>query len=432
MKKRVQNLGPEAGRTGESRSSKPLNQPPMKKIFTMLCVLVSMICTAVAQPAMISKGNVDGLTYVNDDLTCQEQGTRDVLDVQIIFQSGDPIDHPVHTTCPVSGDLQTNQVFSWYLWETDLSNWGWYDRQEFICGFDQDGYVKVTVGDDLGNTGTDSVWFHVTYTYPMENFIMEIGDDLTPTFSGIATEDHYTLQISRCLGQGQGTGSDSTFFLSPGEWTYNDQNTVYQEDSLWVYICWLRNTCGHEIYSAVPGLLLNTKEEGDSWYLDMRTLLQSTTYYHDTWDLEECVYFVYTVDSNGQRHHFTDGDGNLVILPEDATTWQIPGKHVDPHYQCGVAKVLEDGTYELVSLSNKVENPLLDTDGVEEQQAMFSLYPNPAQGHFTVEGTGTMTITNVLGQTVLTRQIEGTETIELPRGLYFVKLNGQTRKIVVE
>ena len=51
---------------------------------------------------------------------------------------------------------------------------------------------------------------------------------------------------------------------------------------------------------------------------------------------------------------------------------------------------------------------------------------------FTVEGTGTMTITNVLGQTVHTREIDGKTTMELPQGIYFVKLNGATRKIVVE
>ena len=43
-----------------------------------------------------------------------------------------------------------------------------------------------------------------------------------------------------------------------------------------------------------------------------------------------------------------------------------------------------------------------------------------------------MTITNVLGQTVLAREIDGKENVELPRGIYFVKLNGATRKIVVE
>ena len=43
-----------------------------------------------------------------------------------------------------------------------------------------------------------------------------------------------------------------------------------------------------------------------------------------------------------------------------------------------------------------------------------------------------MTVTNVLGQAVLTRDIDGKETIELPRGIYFVKLGGVTRKVVVD
>ena len=49
-----------------------------------------------------------------------------------------------------------------------------------------------------------------------------------------------------------------------------------------------------------------------------------------------------------------------------------------------------------------------------------------------IEGTGTLTITNTLGQTIMTRGIKGKEKVELPQGLYFVTLGGETRKIVVE
>ena len=49
-----------------------------------------------------------------------------------------------------------------------------------------------------------------------------------------------------------------------------------------------------------------------------------------------------------------------------------------------------------------------------------------------VEGTGTMTVTNALGQTILTKEIDGKDKMELPQGLYFVKMGGETRKIVVE
>ena len=68
----------------------------------------------------------------------------------------------------------------------------------------------------------------------------------------------------------------------------------------------------------------------------------------------------------------------------------------------------------------------------ETENATFSIYPNPAQGYFTVEGRGKMTVINVLGQTILTREIDGKNIVTLPQGMYFVKLGNTTRKIVVE
>lgn len=71
--------------------------------------------------------------------------------------------------------------------------------------------------------------------------------------------------------------------------------------------------------------------------------------------------------------------------------------------------------------------------GIEEDRnAGFRVYPNPSRGCVTIEGTGRLTITNLLGQMVLTKDINGMETIELPRGVYFVKLNGSVQKVVVE
>ena len=77
--------------------------------------------------------------------------------------------------------------------------------------------------------------------------------------------------------------------------------------------------------------------------------------------------------------------------------------------------------------------PFIGYDGVNETaMAAFTVSPNPAQGRFTVEGKGIMTITNMLGKKILTKAIDGKETVELPRGLYLVYLNGITQKIVVE
>ena len=86
--------------------------------------------------------------------------------------------------------------------------------------------------------------------------------------------------------------------------------------------------------------------------------------------------------------------------------------------------------YEELAFSNRSDSGIV---GIGEQNSeTFGIYPNPAKGRFTVEGTGTMTVTNTLGQTVLTQEIDGKAAVELPQGMYFVKLGGATRKVVVE
>ena len=68
----------------------------------------------------------------------------------------------------------------------------------------------------------------------------------------------------------------------------------------------------------------------------------------------------------------------------------------------------------------------------ENHRSTFKLYPNPAKGCIIIEGSGIMTITNALGQTIMTKKVEGKAKVELPQGLYFVRTGGETQKIVVE
>ena len=95
-----------------------------------------------------------------------------------------------------------------------------------------------------------------------------------------------------------------------------------------------------------------------------------------------------------------------------------------------VVQGVEAGKAESRLLSNRS----LDYVGLGEKQENQNLkvFPNPSNGVFTVEGTGNLRITNLLGQEILTKEINGPTTIELPTGVYFVQLNGMTRKIVVE
>ena len=109
-------------------------------------------------------------------------------------------------------------------------------------------------------------------------------------------------------------------------------------------------------------------------------------------------------------------------------------------YTCGVnqfdggyaviAAVFNDGKgLEELSFSNLTTDIL----GLGENDGnVFKVYPIPARSRFTVEGTGTLTVTNTLGQTLMTKEIDGQTSIELSQGMYFVRLGGATRKVVVE
>lgn len=79
--------------------------------------------------------------------------------------------------------------------------------------------------------------------------------------------------------------------------------------------------------------------------------------------------------------------------------------------------------------------PVRSITGInEEASALFMVYPNPANGAITVEGTKDITIFNTLGQAVATSHSEdGTHTFTLPLGIYFVKAEGgMVKKVVVE
>ena len=71
-------------------------------------------------------------------------------------------------------------------------------------------------------------------------------------------------------------------------------------------------------------------------------------------------------------------------------------------------------------------------DSVEETDITeMSVYPNPSNGNITIEGKGVLTISNVLGQEILKKQITDKEIVNLESGLYFVKINEVTKKVII-
>lgn len=103
-----------------------------------------------------------------------------------------------------------------------------------------------------------------------------------------------------------------------------------------------------------------------------------------------------------------------------------------------LADLNDDGTLEMVvgNFSGGLEllnGNIAVNQGVEELlESDFLVYPNPAQGLVTIEGIGLLKVSNLLGQTVLTREIDGRTSIALPRGFWLVRLNGFTKKLIVE
>ena len=403
----------------------------MRKFYTILLTLFTVTSVAVAQPAMIKKG------YINNKLTevdtlCRDEGIRTLTPEIYAIYDDIHFQHPSTVTCPFWYVFGTTENYSWWKWELNGQE---FDTPEVEYGLEHPNYIKVTVGNDNGDTGSDSIWFDVKDHFEYDSIMLEVDENgHSSIFMKFSPQEVFAVTILRSNNNTswQLVAGFHNWYGEPvpenGEIQLSDQDVEFNNDEQWTYNFDILDTCRYtSIVINIPGMFLATIQENDEWMLDMKTTINQFGPLNDF----EYVYVVYTIDQYGQRHHFTDENGP-VVLQQNATSWTIPGPHVDPYYQVGVALVHEDGSYEILSLSKKVENPLLDPTGIEEDSQAFMVYPNPAQGRFTVEGTGKLMISNMFGQTILNKEIDGKTTIELPQGLYFVKLGGETRKIVVE
>ena len=149
----------------------------------------------------------------------------------------------------------------------------------------------------------------------------------------------------------------------------------------------------------------------------------------------------------GKLFLFKDLDINVgTVFTEVTEQW---GMYVCDFENCfgmrsssAVADLDEDGSLEMVVGDMCGGLQLLNgsvtvNHNVEENDPSTSLgalavYPNPANGCVTVDGKGKLVVTNLLGQTVFSKEIDGHTSFTLPSGLWLVRLNGITRKVVVE
>ena len=390
--------------------------------------------------------------------TTMLETSRDTLHPEIVIDlwvSYQHLSHPTYPatglSCIVWGTFCTFERYSQYLWEVDdrflLEPEANLTDSLVDCSFDHSGYLKVTVWDTLGNSGTDSIWFNIKdWVTPMEGFQMEIDNTGHAVFSGVATSEYLDKYIFfyRSLDTINWLSVGSVR-LVPGPWTWRDDEAHFGQDTVWNYKTHYSDTCGTGVFpELVPGLVMGTQPApGGGWYLTMKSVMQSNKKELVGRDGEEYVYALYTVDHDGVRHPF-EVDGEQVVLPTSTQAYLLPGRHPDAYYQGGIGKLTggKDGGMEVLSYSNKVENPLPDLDDVGDlngdgtNATGLKVWPNPNNGTFTVEGEGRLKVFNLLGQVVIDRDLDGKETLTLPSGMYLVRLvNGttsETRKVVVE
>lgn len=362
--------------------------------------------------------------------------TRDTLYPEIVEYLGFGeylhYQHPAtETRCNALGVLSTLEPYSQYLWEVDeqfLPMGGNLTDPSLYVEFHTSGYLKVTVWDSIGNSGTDSIWFNIKdWIEPMPDFTMELDSTNHAVFSGTATSDHCRLSYRQSLDTLNWYLGDA-IPLQEGPWTYRDPRVYFTEDSIWNYKVSLMDSCGNFYpQEMTPGMMMSTQPSpGGGWYLTFHTVLQSSK-------SDDYVYPIYTIDQDGVRHQLYDNDGEPVILPASANSLLLQ-EHPDKYYQGAVAKMdRKTRDYEIISYSNKVENPLPDVSNVNEiLPPSLSIYPNPSHGEFTVQGTGNLTILNMMGQTIFQKGINGKATIGLPAGIYIAKLGNSIQKIVVQ
>ena len=307
-------------------------------------------------------------------------------------------------------------------------------------------YLTAVLND---NVYRDSLCFIIKdWITPMEDFQMEVDETGHAVFSGVATSEHSSFFVYRSLDTIH-WNLVAHEILSPGPWSWRDADVHFGQDSVWNYSPAIIDTCSVFYYpEMVPGLVLGTQPApGGGWYLTMKSVLQSNKKEGELRDGEEYVYALYTVDQEGVRHPFRV-DGEQVVLPTSTQAYLLPGRHPDEYYQGGVGKLTggKDGELEILSYSNKVENPLPDLDGLNDNDGNLNgnahnatnlkVWPNPAQTTLNLEGDGQLTVYDATGRRIMDQSLDGELALTLPSGMYLVRLvNGtlnETLKVVVE
>ena len=136
------------------------------------------------------------------------EATRDTLYPEIVEYLGfGEFLHFLHPAteirCVAEGRFRTLEEYQQYQWEVNeefLPLGGDPTESSIFCIFNHPGYLKVTVWDSIGNSGTDSIWFNIKdWTVPIDDFTMEIDSSNHAVFSGTVTPEQTWIGIYRSL-----------------------------------------------------------------------------------------------------------------------------------------------------------------------------------------------------------------------------------------
>ena len=216
------------------------------------------------------------------------------------------------------------------------------------------------------------------------------------------------------------TDDECSFFIYDG-----DGNLLYDSDELedGIFLTY-NNDCDYGTLSCYPVQNLqgeyqwhNGEEYGAYITWDKPTI---TPYLHHfqvfrTMGAYEDEELIAEIDYDGSSNYSYFDNANGVVQ-EDAY-YSVRSVYSNGYGQCE-----SDFVDVMISITD-VEDVV--SEGVK-------VYPNPSNGLITVEGVGRLTVMNTLGQTVKELDLDGQMTMELPRGVFFVRINGVTKKVVVE
>ena len=169
-------------------------------------------------------------------------------------------------------------------------------------------------------------------------------------------------------------------------------------------------------------------------------------------DCEEITFIACAQDAQYPAEHFgvavsTTGNtdaNDFTIVWEAEMTAKTPGAWY--YYEVDLRAYQGQDIYVAIVHFNCTNQFMLNIDDVmlyrtydglaDNITSTLPVYPNPSNGAVVIEGTGTLVVTNALGQLILTRDIENQTTLTLPIGLYFVRLENKegvsVNKIIVK